>query len=468
MDAIPTPFGFFESAGQHDTAPRRVGFRGVRHSRAVRNFEYALQHLNDVLIGMFVVIQNDHVIQLLQANIRTGPGFGRCYCFHDDRLLMWIRLSYMTMAMTVHSSKFDLPTPALLVDLDRFESNLRKMQVAVTRSGKQLRPHAKAHKCVEIARRQVKAGAIGVCVATLSEMQWMNSAGFDVLLTTPVASRSKTDHIASLAKSGNNIRVVVDHPDQVRLYQDSAVRVGARIPVLVDLDIGDHRTGIPCDERAIALARQIAESSNLRFSGLQAYSVSGSHTEGDVERRDHSTLAIAQAIAIQRALLEAGFDARTLTGASTGTWNIDTTIPEVTEIQAGSYPLMDVAYRRIIGDDFEPAMTVLATVISASHPDRVTVDAGYKSFATDRPFGPDPVGLEGVRWQWGGDEHGILHLEKPSHAIRLGDQIEFIPPHCDPTVNLYDRIHATRGDRVVEVWPTKGNPGMGKEFVINH
>jgi len=96
------------------------------------------------------------------------------------------------------------------------------------------------------------------------------------------------------------------------------------------------------------------------------------------------------------------------------------------------------------------------------------VDAGYKSFATDRPFGPDPVGLEGVRWQWGGDEHGILHLEKPSHAIRLGDQIEFIPPHCDPTVNLYDRIHATRGDRVVEVWPTKGNPGMGKEFVINH
>jgi D-serine deaminase-like pyridoxal phosphate-dependent protein len=364
------------------------------------------------------------------------------------------------MAMTMQPSKFDLPTPALLVDLDRFESNLQKMQTAVTRSGKQLRPHAKAHKCVEISRRQIKAGAVGVCVATMSEMQWMTDAGFGVLLTTPVASRIKTDRIAALANSGNDIRVVVDHPDQARLYQDSAARVGARIQVLVDLDIGDHRTGIPCDERAIALARQIAGSSNLQFAGLQAYSVSGSHTEGDAERRDHSTRAIAPAVAIQRELLAAGFDARTLTGASTGTWNIDTTIPEVTEIQAGSYPLMDAAYRRIIGDDFAPAMTVLTTVISASHPDRVTVDAGYKSFATDRPFGPEAVGLEGVRWQWGGDEHGILHLENPSRPVRLGDTLEFIPPHCDPTVNLYDRIYATRGDLVVEIWPTKGNPGI--------
>jgi len=364
------------------------------------------------------------------------------------------------MAMTMQSSKFDLPTPALLVNLDRFESNIEKMQKAISRAGKHLRPHAKAHKCVEISRRQIKAGAIGVCVATLSEMQWMTAAGIGVLLTTPVASRIKTDCIAALTKAGADIRVVVDHPEQARLYQDSAARAGARLQVLVDLDIGDHRTGIPCDERAIALARQIAGSSNLQFAGLQAYSVSGSHTEGTIERRDHSTLAIAQAIAIQRELLAAGFDARTLTGASTGTWNIDTAIPEVTEIQAGSYPLMDAAYRRIIGDDFAPSMTVLTTVISASHPDRVTVDAGYKSFATDRPFGPEAVGLEGVRWQWGGDEHGILHLENPSRPIRLGDPLEFIPPHCDPTVNLYDRIYATRGDLVIEIWPTKGDRGI--------
>jgi len=367
-----------------------------------------------------------------------------------------IRLSYMTMATPMQSSKFDLPTPALLVDLDRFESNIQKMQAAVSGSGKQLRPHAKAHKCVEISRRQMNAGAVGVCVATISELQWMAGAGIGVLLTTQVASRFKNDHIAALTKSGADIRVVVDHPDQANLYQDSAAQKGTDLRVLVDLDIGDHRTGIPCDERAIALARQIDGSKNLIFAGLQAYSVSGSHTEGAEERRKHSTQAIAQAIVIQRELFAGGFDATTLTGASTGTWNIDTAIPEVTEIQAGSYPLMDAAYRRIIGDDFAPAMTVLTTVISASHPDRLTVDAGYKSFATDRPFGPDAVGLEGVRWQWGGDEHGILHLENPSRPIRLGDPLEFIPPHCDPTVNLYDRIYATRGERVVEIWPTKG------------
>jgi len=355
----------------------------------------------------------------------------------------------------MQKSKFDLQTPALLVDLDRMEANIRKMQEAVSGSGKQLRPHAKAHKCIEISRRQMQAGAVGVCVATISEMSWLAAAGIGVLLTTPVASRVKTARVAALTYTGADIRVVVDHVDQAWLYQESAERAGTVIKVLVDLDVGDHRTGIPCDERAIALARQVATFPNLEFAGLQAYSVSGSHTEGHAERREHSMRAIGQAIAVQKELLAAGFDARTLTGASTGTWDIDTTIPEVTEIQAGSYPLMDVAYRRILGDSFESAMTVLTTVISCSHPDRVTVDAGYKSFATDRPFGPEAVGLNGVRWQWGGDEHGILLLENSSHTIRLGNTIEFIPPHCDPTVNLYDRIYATRGDRVEDIWPLK-------------
>jgi D-serine deaminase-like pyridoxal phosphate-dependent protein len=356
----------------------------------------------------------------------------------------------------MQKSKFDLPTPALLVNLDRFESNLLKMQDAISRTAKNLRPHAKAHKCVTIARRQKALGAVGVCVATVSELEWMTAAGLGVLLTTPVASTVKTDRIAAAVQTGADVCMVVDHPVQVQMIQDSAARYGTSIRVLVDLDIGDHRTGIPCDERAVALARRICAASHLRFSGLQAYSVSGSHTEGKDARFKHSTSSIAQAVAVQKELLKAGIDARTLTGGSTGTWNIDTSIPEMTEIQAGSYPLMDAAYRKIIGSDFAPAMTVLTTVISASHADRVTVDGGYKAFATDRPFGPEPVDLDGVRWKWGGDEHGILLLENPSRSLRVGDPLEFVPPHCDPTVNLYDRIYATRGDRVEEVWPLKG------------
>jgi 3-hydroxy-D-aspartate aldolase len=351
--------------------------------------------------------------------------------------------------------KADLPTPALLVNLDHLESNIAKMQAAVSAAGKQLRPHAKAHKCVEISKRQIKAGAVGVCVATLSEMELMTSAGIGVLLTTPVASIVKTDRIAALARGGAEIRVVVDNPYQVALYQESASRAGATLNVLVDLDIGDHRTGIPCDERAIALAMQIASSTNLKFAGLQAYSVSGSHTEGWEARRTHSIQSIAKALPIQKELLAKGLEAKTLTGGSTGTWDIDITIPELTEMQAGSYPLMDVAYRKIGGVPFAPAMTVLSTVVSASHDTFVTVDAGYKSFATDRPFGPEAVGLQNVRWQWAGDEHGILHFENGSRTLNVGDRVEFLVPHCDPSVNLYDRIVAYSGNDIVGTWPLK-------------
>lgn len=351
--------------------------------------------------------------------------------------------------------KSDLPTPALLVNLDCLESNITKMQAAVSASGKQFRPHAKAHKCVEIARRQVASGAVGVCVATLAEMELMTGAGIGVLLTTPVASAVKTDRIAALVRGGADVRVVVDHPLQARLYQASAARASVTLSVLVDLDIGDHRTGIPCDERAISLAKDVAASPNLKFAGLQAYSVSGSHTEGWEARRTHSTAAIALAIPIQRQLLAEGIDANTLTGGSTGTWNIDLAIPELTELQAGSYTLMDVAYRRIGGVDFASAMTILATVVSASHDTFVTVDAGYKAFATDRPFGPEAVGMPGVRWQWAGDEHGILHFDKGSRTLKPGDRVEFLAPHCDPTVNLYDRIVACRGESVEAVWPLK-------------
>jgi D-serine deaminase-like pyridoxal phosphate-dependent protein len=340
--------------------------------------------------------------------------------------------------------KHELPTPALVVDLDVMEANIAAMQAAVSGAGKALRPHAKAHKRVEIAKRQIAAGANGVCCATLREMESMTSAGIGVLLTTPVASRVKVERITQLSRYAD-VTVVVDHPYQVDLFEST----GVPLNVLVDLDIGDHRTGVPCDERAIALARRVAASPSLRFGGLQAYSVSGSHTVGHAERLLHSTSALASAVMIQKELLAIGLDAMRLTGGSTGTWDIDIQIPELTELQAGSYPLMDVAYGKIGGVPFGVAMTVLATVISASHPDRVTVDAGFKAFSTDRPFGPVAVGLPGATWQWAGDEHGFLFAD-PLPA--MGEQVSFVAPHCDPTVNLHEKMYICRGEEVVEVW----------------
>jgi D-serine deaminase-like pyridoxal phosphate-dependent protein len=116
---------------------------------------------------------------------------------------------------------------------------------------------------------------------------------------------------------------------------------------------------------------------------------------------------------------------------------------------------MDVAYKAIGGIPFAPAMTVLATVVSASHENFVTVDAGYKSFATDRPFGPEATELKSVRWKWAGDEHGILYFEEGSRTLQPGDRVEFLVPHCDPTVNLYDRIVVCRGEQIEAVWPLK-------------
>jgi D-serine deaminase-like pyridoxal phosphate-dependent protein len=338
-----------------------------------------------------------------------------------------------------------VPTPALIVDLDAFEQNLVAMQKAVNAAGKTLRPHAKAHKRIAIAAKQRDLGAVGVCAATVAELEAFAHAGFPVLLTSPVADSAK---VARIAAAPGEVAIVVDHPAQVALLTAS----GGLFTVLVDLDIGDHRTGVPCDERAIQLARAVDAAANLKFAGLQAYSVSGSHTAGHIERSAHARAALAQAIEVQRDLLRQGLDARRLTGGSTGTWDIDLAIPELTELQAGSYPLMDLAYQKIGCVPFAPAMYVIATVISASHPQRITVDAGYKSFSTDRPFGPEPADVSGVRWQWAGDEHGFLLLDQPSRDFHIGDRIAFVPPHCDPTANLHRYMYAFRGDEVEEVW----------------
>ncbi|HVW84912.1 MAG TPA: DSD1 family PLP-dependent enzyme [Bryobacteraceae bacterium] len=340
-------------------------------------------------------------------------------------------------------TKQGIPTPALLLDLDKFEANLARMASEVKQAGKRLRPHAKAHKCVEIAKRQIDAGAQGLCVATVNEAELMAKAGIeDLLLTSPVADPEK---IRRIVETG--AMVVVDHARQVEWYQEAACVANVQVAVLIDLDVGDHRTGAASIDQALDLALKIDRASHLWLRGVQAYSVSGSHGKDIEERRRNSETTYRLAAEARAAMAEHGLHTDVTSGGSTGTWNVDLALPDLVELQAGSYALMDVAYRRL-GIDFENAMTVLTTVISANHDGFVTVDGGFKAFATDRPFGPEPVGLPGVGYRWGGDEFGYLDSQ-----ARLGSRIEFLPPHCDPTVNLYDRIYACRGNNVEAVWP---------------
>ncbi len=259
-----------------------------------------------------------------------------------------------------------------------------------------------------------------------------------ILLTSPLSDPLKIARIAAIGAMA-----VVDHVRQVEWYEAAASRP---IDLLIDLDVGDHRTGAGSPPQALEIARAIARSPHLRLRGLQAYSVSGSHGATPEVREHISQIAFQTAATIRDFLASEGFPSEILSGGSTGSWDIDLDLPDVTEIQAGSYVMMDLAYRRI-GIDFHHAMTILATVVSANHDSFITVDAGFKAFSTDRGYGPEPARFE-AKYRWAGDEFGYLDAQ-----LSLGERVEFIAPHCDPTVNLYDKIYACRGELVEAIWP---------------
>jgi len=357
-------------------------------------------------------------------------------------------------------TKHELPTPSLLLDLDRFEANLERMSRHAKAASISLRPHAKTHKCVDVARRQIQAGALGVCVATIREAEVMAAAGITgLLITCEMIGPEKIGRLVRLTREHPGTMSVADNAENVAQLSQAAASAGVSLNVLLDVDPGNGRTGIAAGDPAFELGRLAGRLPNLNLRGIHCYSGASSHVVGFAERTEHSRKAMLPAIETFFRLRESGLPVDVMTGGSTGTYNIDPQFKGMTELQVGSYAFMDLDYRRIGGEsgpvyeDFAPALTVLATVISTRPPDRATVDAGFKAFATDRKFGPEVVGCTGVSYRFSGDEHGILDLQNPSRAIRLGDRLEFLVPHCDPSVNLYNHIHALRGDRVEAVWP---------------
>lgn len=365
-------------------------------------------------------------------------------------------------------SKAELPTPALLVDLDAFENNLKVVVEQCKRTGCGFRPHAKTHKCPEIARRQVAVGALGGCAATVPEAEALVAGGIrGVLLTSPIMEPHKIARMVALAKREEQVILAVGHPKQAELLSEAAEAAGITVNVLVDVDIGDRRTGIMPGAPALDLARAMAKSKHLRLRGLQAYAGHASHTVGFEQRVKTSQESMGKVIQTKDLLLKAGLEAGIVTGGSTGTYNIDSHIQGVTELQVGSYIFMDVDYRRIGGKsgavytDFIPSLTVLTTVVSATHADRVSCDAGTKSFSTDVTYKPEAKGREGLTYTRAGDEFGYISNEGGGTLPKLGERLEFLVPHCDPTVNLYDRIYAMRGDKVDSIWPIAAR----REFV---
>jgi D-serine deaminase-like pyridoxal phosphate-dependent protein len=358
-------------------------------------------------------------------------------------------------------SLWDLPTPALVIDVEAMESNLQKMKTFYGGKKARLRPHTKTHKCPLLARRQVADGAVGVCAAKVSEAEVMVEAGVEnVLITSPVVTKEKIERVMALAKKSAGVSIVVDQEQNVRDFDDAARASGVKLPVLIDLNVGSDRTGIAMGKPALDLADAIRRSSSLAFQGLQAYAGHLQHVRGFEYRRQASETTMGRAAEIKRTLEKAGFDVPVLTGGGTGTYNIDSEVEGVTDVQVGSYLFMDVNYRNIGGkngpiyDDFRPSLLVLATAISQPATGRITIDAGYKAFATDQEP-PDPLSLPGVSYRWAGDEHGVLEFRDPRgpSEVKLGDKVLLIASHCDPTVNLYDHYYPFRNERVEEMWP---------------
>jgi len=354
---------------------------------------------------------------------------------------------------------WELPTPALLVDQDAMESNLEKMAAFYRTKKARLRPHGKTHKCPPLARLQLDRGAVGICAAKVSEAESFVEAGIaDVLITSPVVTRDKYERVTALARKSPGVSIVVDQAQGARDLNDAAAAAGVRLSVLVDLNVGSDRTGIAPAAPALELARVIRKCPSLRFAGLQAFAGHVLHQRGFEYRKQASLQSLAGAVETRRLLEQDGFEVQALSVGGTGTYNVDCDVEGVTDVQVGSYLFMDVNYRNVGGaggavfDDFKPSLLVLATAVSQPVRGLITIDAGYKAFATDHEP-PELLDATGVSYRWAGDEQGILELRAPSRPIKLGDKLLLIASHCDPTVNLYDRFHAFRGERVEEVWP---------------
>ena len=349
----------------------------------------------------------------------------------------------------------ELDTPVLLVDADTFERNVARMAKLCADAGVACRPHAKAHKSPRVARIQMEAGAVGMCCAKLGEAEVLAAAGIeDLHITTPVVGASKIMRLLEAARR-SHVSVVVDDADNISDLAAGAQTAGLRLDVLVEVDVGQGRCGVPPGPRAAELARLIDGHPWLHFRGLQAYQ-GLIQMKGDVaERRAAAAEALEKAELSARSVREAGLEIEVLTGGGTGTSAIDAAAGGLTELQPGSYIFMDTNYSAIGWEDapappFENALTVLAGVLSRPASDRAILDSGMKAISGDGGV-PRPVEHEEAEFRFAGDEHGQLAF--PGEApLKVGDKVTLLPSHCDTTVNLHDRFIVTRGDEVEDVW----------------
>jgi D-serine deaminase-like pyridoxal phosphate-dependent protein len=348
-----------------------------------------------------------------------------------------------------------LDTPALLLNLDAFEANIRTMAEHFRARHVAWRPHGKAFKCPAIAHALLRAGAIGVTVAKVSEAEVMAAAGVaDILIAHLVVGPAKTSRLAALQGQAE-VKATVDHPDQVQPLAAAARAAGTTIGLLVDVNLGMDRTGVETPEAAADLARRVAEAEGLRFDGLMGYE---GHTlmipDPEQKRR-----AVAEAIGrlrAARARVEAlGLTCRIVSAGGTGSYQYTADEPGITEVQAGGGVFACRYYTEVCGvTGHQPAIGVLATVVSRPTPGRAILDIGQKTLSQHRTP-PVLAAYPGSTITGLSAEHATVRLG-PGDELRIGQKVEVIPGYSDFTFVLHDRVLGHRRGRVEASWPLWG------------
>src|SRR5215468_209312 len=358
-------------------------------------------------------------------------------------------------ATLIGKSPSALDTPALLVDLDIMEANMARIVAACRAHGVGWRPHAKAHKTPEIARMQLEAGAIGITCAKVGEAEVMAAAGIrDILIANQIVGATKIERLVAIADRADPI-VCVDSVENASELDAAFRRAGKRLRVLIEVDIGMSRAGVAPGAPAVALAREIARRPGLRFVGVEGWE-SQATTMADRTAKEHTVReAVAALAATAHACREEGFAVDIVSCGGTGTFPFCIEQPGVTEVQIGGAIFSDMHYRMDYHVDFEPALTVLATVTSRPTPTRIVIDAGKKTMSGDAAM-PAPRHLPPARAMKLSAEHAKIELAEPSAVPEVGDKIEFIVGYSDTTVHLHEEIVGVRDGRIEAVWRVAG------------
>jgi len=346
--------------------------------------------------------------------------------------------------------KSEIATPALLLDLQVLESNIREMSTYLQNKNVSLRPHIKCHKTPEIAKLQIDAGARGVMVAKLGEAKVMAQAGIDdIAIANQVVQESKIKELVDLNEHAK-VSVAVDNPIIVDKISEVASREGVGVNLIIEVDVGMNRCGVLPGKPAVALARKVSNSRGVLFGGLMGYEGLAAYAKSVEERKKRCHECYKKLVDTVHLVEKAGLKVETVSAGATTSFSIAAEYPGITEIEAGSYVLMDLAHK-MEGIPFDYALSVLTTVVSRPSRVRAIIDGGLKTFSETEGFAK-AKNMTGIELHQLDEEHGFLRLIDPSLDLRVGDTIEFIPAYSSTTVNLHDKLYVMKGNKVERLW----------------